>query len=199
MACAVCAKTAVHNPTQAQSLWEQVQKEVAQMGLQVPGAACPPLEVHDRHGMKTVLHGVLCCHQPKEALGLTLKREVRTTGHAPVRSVDKVCVLKAVPGQHMAATMAHELCHVYLWLAGFPNLPPPLEEGLCELVKAEWLEYTCPRVGGKQDSVAAFLLHAMEKNTDPVYGGGYRAAKAALKKHGSLHDLLLHVKKNRRL
>ena len=45
----------------------------------------------------------------------------------------------------MAATMAHELTHVYLWLAGFPKLPEEVEEGLCEQVKAEWLNHTAPK------------------------------------------------------
>lgn len=69
-----------------------------------------------------------------------------------------------------------------------------VEEGLCELVASEWLNHTSPKaqhdacaralfacsdiseahaaqVAGKQDAVAAYLLHVMEHNPDPVYGG----------------------------
>merc|ERR1712057_110750 len=151
------------------------------MGLKTQELTGPiPLEILDRHGMKAVQEGaIIHSHSPKEALGLTLKREGAVLKN---RDVVKCCLLRGIPAQHMASTMAHELAHVYLWLSGFPKLPPQVEEGLCELVSAEWLHHTCPKVDGKQDAVAAFLLHNMENNTDQVYGGGYRSAVAAKKK-----------------
>lgn len=43
-------------------------------------------------------------------------------GFARLNQCMKVCVLKGMPAQHMAATMAHELAHVYLWLAGVSHV-----------------------------------------------------------------------------
>lgn len=54
------------------------------------------------------------------------------------------------------------------------------------------------KVDGKQDAVAAFLLFCMENNQDAVYGGGFRAARAALKRLGSLGAVLTHVRQNRK-
>ena len=102
-------------------------------------------------------------------------------------------MLKGMPERHMAATMAHELAHVYLWMHGFCTLPLMVEEGLCELVKAQWLKHAvCDDLG-----VAAFLLHTLEKNPDPVYGAGYRKACGSLLRTGSLHALLHAIRKKR--
>lgn len=66
-----------------------------------------------------------------------------------------------------------------------------VEEGLCELWASCWL--AAPAM---KDKLAQFLLEQMDRNTDPVYGDGYRAARKALR-HLTFPSLLEYARRNR--
>lgn len=106
-------------------------------------------------------------------------------------SIGYIYVLDGLPRVHTAMLFAHEIGHAWLFLHEFPDLPLVVEEGLCELWASRWL--AAPAV---KDKLAQFLLQQMEKNTDPVYGDGYRAARKALR-HLTFPGLLEFVLRNR--
>ena len=105
-----------------------------------------------------------------------------------------------MPRLQLGATLAHELCHAFLVLKGFPaeGLRAELVEGLCELFAHAWLSAALDGAApdGLRDD-AKLLLARMESNPDPVYGGGLRAARAALAGvGGDVPRLLRHVRRH---
>ncbi|MEN6435094.1 MAG: protein DA1, partial [Anaerolineaceae bacterium] len=92
---------------------------------------------------------------------------------------------------HLGMVLAHEAMHVWLVLNGFPHCTARVEEGLCELVGALWLER-------QPDPLAEYLLKNIEQNHSRIYGSGYRAARKAYDKMG-LQNLLLYVRQNQKL
>lgn len=110
--------------------------------------------------------------------------------------------------------------HTYLYYAGYRNLNPEVEEGICQMLSYMWLESeVIPRSksmpstsassssssssssfsskkGGKSDvenKLGEFFLHQIANDVSPAYGGGYRAASAAVSKYG-LHITLEHIR-----
>jgi hypothetical protein len=92
---------------------------------------------------------------------------------------------------HLAASLAHELGHAWLFLHAYPDLTPLVEEGLCELYEYHWLQ-------SQRTPEAAYRRRLMEENDDPVYGEGLRAAQSALQGR-TLPALLEFVWKHGRL
>ena len=54
--------------------------------------------------------------------------------------ITAILVLCGLPWLLAGSILAHEVMHAWLRLAGFPALPPPTEEGLCQLMALLWLE-----------------------------------------------------------
>lgn len=85
-------------------------------------------------------------------------------------TVVEIRILAGMPATGFGHVLAHEMAHG--WLAGCPGERNQRdEEGLCELVASWWLRHR----GG---ALAAHLLASMELNPDPVYGDGFRRARA---------------------
>ncbi len=120
-----------------------------------------------------------------ECLGLA-RCEYRLQNGKHVRSMKEILVLYGLPGEHFAATLAHEYGHAWMWLTGYPTLPKHVEEGLCELFSWVWLK-------SQHTPEAAYRLKQMQENPDSDYGGGFRIANVQFKKHRLL-DLLEHIK-----
>ena len=114
-------------------------------------------------------------------LGLTCSMETTTVApggaSASTRHIDAVCVLRALPKELCASTLAHEVGHVYLHLndAASPTMAAPLCEGICELFAYLWLT----RPSHPQGQQLVVRVRAMMENTDRVYGQGFRDALAA--------------------
>lgn len=138
------------------------------------------------------------------------------------------------------AILAHELMHgwlrlrgrcpseslwIILWIhtlsslltlnyAGFRNLNPEVEEGICQVLSYMWLESevmtrfksmpstsaassssSSSKKGGKSDvenKLGEFFMHQIANDASPAYGGGFRAANAAVNKYG-LRSTLDHI------
>ena len=106
------------------------------------------------------------------------------------REVEEILVLHGLPREHFATVAAHELGHAWLFLNEFPELPPLVEEGLCELCEYLWL-------AGQGTPEAKYRLQVMDSNKDPVYGAGFQAALRALE-GSTLPGLLEYVRAHRR-
>lgn len=105
--------------------------------------------------------------------------------------------------------------HMPLNNAGYRNLNPEVEEGICQVLSYMWLESevmpgirnmpstsaasssssSSSKKGGKSNvekKLGEFFLHQIANDGSPAYGGGFRAANAAVNKYG-LRGTLAHI------
>ncbi|CAI5504704.1 unnamed protein product [Closterium sp. Naga37s-1] len=142
-------------------------------------------------------------------------------------AVTAILVLYGLPRVLTASILAHELMHAWFKLdGGFRHLPPELEEGMCQVMAYLWLQTQAPPTphapsqapspqapsqqassaaplaheahSSFQQRFAAFCLHSIATDASPVYGDGFRAAHAAVLKHGLL-PTLEHIRAYRTL
>ncbi|WP_099343950.1 MULTISPECIES: protein DA1 [unclassified Actinoplanes] len=97
-------------------------------------------------------------------------------------------VVRDLPLVRFGAVVAHEVMHAYLVQHGFGELPPPVEEGLCELLAHAWLK-------GEPGAPAEWERRRIMDNPDPVYGNGFRAARQAALRVGGVSRMLAHVRR----
>ena len=226
--CAACAATAVHRLEEARALLQRVHAFLIRLGLQLPPAADVPLQLCDRSELLARNSDQRSRHRSHRCpLGLTCAREMQhetqyvclpvgskwPTAHPqpqppPLRrmeskrSIDSLCVLSGLPAGLCASTLAHELGHVSLHLNDFDlSLPPPVAEGVCELLAYLWLTDGGEASKlGESDAERQARISCMLKSSDQVYGQGFRDALAAYYAVGSsLPRLLQELKLTKRL
>ncbi|XP_010533361.1 PREDICTED: protein DA1-related 2 [Tarenaya hassleriana] len=142
----------------------------------------------------------------------------RTQPHKLTRKceVTAILVLYGLPRLLTGAILAHELMHGWLRLKGYRNLNPEVEEGICQVLSYMWLESevlsdpssrnlpstssssrsSSYKKGGKSNvekKLGEFFKHQIAHDASPAYGGGFRAAKAAVCKYG-LRCTLDHIR-----
>ncbi|PON49406.1 Protein DA1-like [Trema orientale] len=130
--------------------------------------------------------------------------------------VTAILVLYGLPRLLTGAILAHELMHGWLRLKGFRNLNPEVEEGICQVLSQMWLESEVmpgsrslpstsaassssssfsSKKGGRssaENKLGEFFMHQIANDASPAYGGGFRAANAAVSKYG-LTPTLKHI------
>ncbi|KAE9465257.1 hypothetical protein C3L33_02838, partial [Rhododendron williamsianum] len=118
--------------------------------------------------------------------------------------VTAILVLYGLPRLLTGAILAHELMHGWLRLKGYRNLNPEVEEGICQVLSYMWLEsevmpglknmpsssaasssssVSSSKKGGKsgvENKLGEFFMHQIAHDASPAYGGGFRAANAAV-------------------
>lgn len=105
--------------------------------------------------------------------------------------------------------------HIPLNNAGYRNLNPEVEEGICQVLSYMWLESevmpgfrnmpstsaasssssSSSKKGAKsnvENKLGEFFLHQIANDGSPAYGGGFRAANTAVNKYG-LRRTLDHI------
>jgi hypothetical protein len=89
-----------------------------------------------------------------------------------VRSeVTGVAVLLGLPVTLFQGVTIHELGHVWLIVQGIQDLPSWAEEGFCELLSYRYYsELNTPE--------GRYHAASIERNSDPVYGEGFRRIRA---------------------
>ncbi|EPS58284.1 hypothetical protein M569_16530 [Genlisea aurea] len=125
--------------------------------------------------------------------------------------VTAILVLYGLPRLLTGAILAHELMHGWLRLNGYRNLRPDVEEGICQVLSHMWLESevisirSMPsssssssssskkgRRSSTENKLGEFFMHQIANDASPAYGGGYRAAAAAVNKY-DLRRTLDHI------
>lgn len=128
--------------------------------------------------------------------------------------VTAILVLYGLPRLLTGAILAHELMHGWLRLKGYRNLRPEVEEGICQVLSYMWLEAEVMpgfrnmpststassssssskkgRTSEVEKKLCELFLHQIANDASPVYGGGFRAANAAVNKYG-LRSTLHHI------
>ncbi|KAL7587299.1 hypothetical protein Lser_V15G36183 [Lactuca serriola] len=124
--------------------------------------------------------------------------------------VTAILVLYGLPRLLTGAILAHLLMHAWLRLKGYRNLNPEVEEGICQVLSYMWLESeimpnipsssssssTTSKKGGKsrnENKLGEFFMHQIAHDSSPIYGGGFRAANAAVNTYG-LRRTLDHIR-----
>ncbi|KAA8534161.1 hypothetical protein F0562_031646 [Nyssa sinensis] len=129
--------------------------------------------------------------------------------------VTAILVLYGLPRLLTGAILAHELMHSWLRLEGYRNLNPEVEEGICQVLSYTWLESevmpglrSMPSTSAASSSSSSskkgvksgiekrlgdFFMHQILHDASPAYGGGFRAANAAVNRYG-LRRTLDHIR-----
>lgn len=183
--CRRCRRTAIDDVKEGERVMSKARQALAREGMNLGAARIPlrlmgqeELSSRSRQGYVTDPSGMACT------------REWTQGGSMVRREVEEVLVLHGLPEEHFATVAAHELGHAWLFLNNYPQLPPQVEEGICELCEYLWL-----RKQGTPE--ARYRLELMESSKDPVYGVGFHAARRALEGR-SLAALLEYVRRERR-
>ncbi|HFD38730.1 MAG TPA: protein DA1 [Anaerolineae bacterium] len=183
--CNLCRRTAIDHNRQGQRILAQVQRGLARLGLDIDRFEFP-LRLTDQQELNR-----LSTHRyNKQPTGMARTRLTTRNGQVIGRHVEEILVLHDLPLEHAAGVMAHELGHAWLFLHAFPQLPPMVEEGLCNLCEYLWLRW-------RRGPEAEYHQRLLEENTDPIYGDGFRAARRALQSR-TLPQLLTYVQQHRR-
>jgi hypothetical protein len=120
-----------------------------------------------------------------------------------IREVTAVLVLYGMPRDLTASVLAHEAMHVWIRLKkDMPfHLPPKVEEGLCQVVAHKFLEHISSGgnlrgvVSRSEKKLREYFSYAIESDSDPVYGDGFREAKVSVDTL-SLEVVLDYVRSN---
>ena len=178
--CNICRRTSVDSLAHGEAMLSWVNASLARAGIDLRDASTP-LRLSDADELRqkaTQAHAT-------DPSGVACTRLWTQNGREVRREVEEIAILHGLPQWHFEAVAAHELGHAWLFLNRFPPLPPPIEEGICELCEYLWLR--------EQDSPEAiWLLKAMDENPDPIYGEGYRAVRQALEGR-TLQELMEYI------
>jgi hypothetical protein len=101
----------------------------------------------------------------------------------------KVYLLYGMPRVQLASTAAHELMHVWQFRKGRLDQDAAVSEGSCNLASYIVLR----KIGGLETE---FVIDGMIRDPDPVYGEGFRRAKAYTEEKGIAPWLRLLKQKN---
>lgn len=137
------------------------------------------------------------------------KTSIRTQDNASIRTseVSAILVLVGLPFLTTGEILAHELTHAFFRLNNFGKLDPQIEEGICQLISYLWLNYKLQTEMQRSDcrddthsrkskqplgeqhtlstcDLCEFLLWQIEQHPSPIYGHGFKLAKASYDKHG---------------
>ncbi|MDJ0837148.1 MAG: protein DA1 [Acidobacteriota bacterium] len=184
--CGICLQTLVTAPPDGARLLKEVREKMQSMGFDFGNADLPfrlvtPAELKKLAKRKK---------KDRPSLGMARTTTIMRGKQVVERRFEEIIIMNALPEEMFRMVAAHELCHAWLFLKGFRELPERVEEGLCTLAEGLWLER-------QKTEIASIRLKRLHKNPDPVYGDGFRAAKKALKKM-KVGELLTYVRKNKR-
>jgi hypothetical protein len=90
---------------------------------------------------------------------------VHRQGSTPTRV--SLLLLRGLPSPYFEAVAAHELGHAWLACRGVADLPKRAEEGFCEVLSHRWLTW-------RATEESRYYADRIARNTDPVYGDGFR-------------------------
>ncbi len=159
--CRACRPTIVTNAEVATTRARAVRHYLSRRGMVISSRSV-------RYGLAGVPH-------PGHAsLGVTQATWHRSAANSSCRI--EVTIKRGLPALLFDAVVAHELTHA--WLRVHDVKPARVvEEGVAELT-AYWL---LGRTGGR---FAAALQHQIATNRNRTYGGGFRLARQAERRHG---------------
>ncbi len=170
--CLVCRSTAIETAEQAQPLFAELKSWIGQQGLRFHQLPLR-LELCGRARLQQLLHERNTPH----TLGVTHSSTQIQNGRVVDIHVDGIAVLAGLPADLFAGVVVHELGHVWLIVHRVEHMPLWAEEGFCQLL--------AHRYHSSIDTAEArYRVTAIAKDTDPIYGDGFRRVHALFERVG---------------
>ena len=179
--CNLCRKSAIDDLEDALPLFSKVQKVLEKQGLGLDKNVRMPLRLASESDIDLLAGGT-----PQIEAGISVLEVLSINGLETARNVTEIVILYGLPITHASAIMAHELGHVWCLLNHMPDLSSPVQEGICEMFSYGYLSQL-------DTPESRFHMKGIEDNHDPVYGGGFRLVRDALRGR-TLAALLKDVK-----
>jgi hypothetical protein len=187
--CGLCLSLCVDGLDQLQPVLAETLAELARHKVQIP---------RDRIRLELVRQ------QNLPGRFASAQRSRGASQHIFTRGVwqhSTIMLLAPLPAPALRGVLAHELGHVWLSAQGLGDAAPQLVEGTCNLLQAWVLEAQLYRpaggVGRKKAAAAGsaearqrerewieHLLRSLRLDRDPVYGAGFREARAQVEAFG---------------
>lgn len=159
--CPGCASTAVSDQATVRARLPRISGDLHAMGIRLTR----PVRVRL---VSEPEMAALCGPGMSTAAGVTVHQD---------QTILDLAVLGGLPNVEFGSTVAHESMHAWMVQRGFPPAPGPVVEGICQLGAYGWLRR-------QRDPLARLLIEAMERDSDPVYGEGFRRVRRAARRHG---------------
>lgn len=163
--CRRCASSAINDVKSAQATLDEVRATMTSWGMRFPWGRIPVKLVGQRELVRIIAKdhpgmkpdGV--CQPELTKRFLSAKWEVTNL---------QIFMLTGLPRFVFEKTVAHELTHAWMALAGCPrDQTPEFREGACNLAAYFYLQT-------RDTPAAAKLKHLMLQDDDPIYGEGLR-------------------------
>ena len=169
--CGLCGLHGVATQERADKLMNEMRSALASVGLklnsaQAPITLCGRDELHEssRHDF----------HNERPILGLARWTTTTSGGRVIARTFKDILIQKNLPEEHFRTVAIHELTHAWFFYNNYRDLPLEVEEGMCVLMEYIWLK-------SQKTLDAKYRRTIIAQSPDPVYGDGFRKARAALK------------------
>ncbi|XP_071696262.1 protein DA1-related 1-like [Rutidosis leptorrhynchoides] len=242
--CLECLDSAIMDTHECQPLYLEIQDFYEGLNMKIEQQV--PLLLVERQALNEAMEGEKngqgqSHHHMPETRGLCLSEEqtISTITRRPnvgagrimdmftepyklVRrcEVTAILILYSLPRLLTGSILAHEMMHAWLRLKGFSNLPPNVEEGICQVLAHMWLDSeimagsatanvastsssssTAPvpqssKKGKRSDfekQLGEFFKHQIESDSSVAYGDGFRDGEKSVLKYG-LRSTLDHIR-----
>ncbi|KAK9064845.1 hypothetical protein SSX86_016227 [Deinandra increscens subsp. villosa] len=237
--CLECLDSAIMDTHECQPLYLEIQDFYEGLNMKIEQQV--PLLLVERQALNEAMEGEKNGHHHMpETRGLCLSEEqtISTITRRPrvgagrlvdmftepyklVRrcEVTAILILYSLPRLLTGSILAHEMMHAWLRLKGFSNLPPNVEEGICQVLAHMWLDSeimagsgssniastsssssapasASSKKGKRSDfekQLGEFFKHQIESDTSAAYGDGFRDGEQSVLKYG-LRSTLDHIR-----
>ncbi|GMP23176.1 hypothetical protein CsSME_00000866 [Camellia sinensis var. sinensis] len=214
--CLECMESSIMDTGDCQPLYHAIRDYYEGMNMKLDQQI--PMLLVERQALNEAIVGEKNgFHHMPETRGLCLSEEQTVTSwQTLVNVMNSYGHIFALYRLLTGAILAHELMHGWLRLKGYRNLNPEVEEGICQVLSYMWLEsevmpgfrnmpststasssssMSSSKKGGKsgvENKLGEFFMHQIAHDASPAYGGGFRAANAAVNQYG-LRSVLDHI------
>ncbi|KAI3824114.1 hypothetical protein L1987_05563 [Smallanthus sonchifolius] len=240
--CLECLDSAIMDTHECQPLYLEIQDFYEGLNMKIEQQV--PLLLVERQALNEAMEGEKNGqghHHMPETRGLCLSEEqtISTITRPPrvgagrimdmftepyklVRrcEVTAILILYSLPRLLTGSILAHEMMHAWLRLKGYSNLPPNVEEGICQVLAHMWLDSeimagsgstniastssssssapaaASSKKGKRSDfekQLGQFFKHQIETDTSAAYGDGFREGEQYVLKYG-LRSTLDHIR-----
>ncbi|KAG6761486.1 hypothetical protein POTOM_034710 [Populus tomentosa] len=161
------------------------------------------------HPDTTVIGLTMCSHRDITSVdksrlqGRKIVTEMETSRFGHEHRI-KILVLFGLPLVMTGGILAHEFMHAWLRLQGVSNLNPEIEEGICQVMGYQWLDWfeaVDPEASSSRSEKAQFMRNLkrtfkgeVENMLDGAYGDGFRDAQWAVSRYGLDHVIRLIIR-----
>lgn len=235
--CLECLDSAIMDTHECQPLYLEIQDFYEGLNMKIEQQV--PLLLVERQALNEAMEGEKNGHHHMpETRGLCLSEEqtittitkrprvgagrlvdMLTEPYKLIRrcEVTAILILYSLPRLLTGSILAHEMMHAWLRLKGYSNLPPNVEEGICQVLAHMWLDSeimagsgssnvastsssapgaTSSKKGKRSDfekQLGEFFKHQIETDSSAAYGDGFREGNKSVLKYG-LRSTLDHMR-----